>query len=163
MPDMLAFCKWLEGSWVGGGVRESLWLFPVIETLHLLGMTALVGAVAVFDFRLMGWVMRRERVAELGSRLLPWAWAGFAVQVITGAILFSSEAVKVYGNPAFRVKMLLIGLTGVHALIFHLIVGRDVATWDAGATLPAKAKVAGGVSILLWIGVVAAGRFIGFV
>jgi len=163
MPDMLAFCKWLEGSWVGGGVRESLWLFPVIETVHLLGMTTLVGTVAVLDFRLLGWVMRRERVSNLASRLLPWAWTGFAVQVITGAILFSSEAVKVYGNPAFRVKMLLMLLTGVHALIFQLIVKRDVATWDAGAALPAKAKVAGGVSILLWIGVVAAGRFIGFV
>jgi len=121
-----------------------------------------VGTIAVFDLRLLGWMLRRERVSELAGRLLPWSWAGFALQVVTGALLFTSEAVKVYTNPAFRVKMLLIFLAGVHALIFHWTVYRDVASWESGV-LPAGAKVAGFVSILLWIGIVAAGRFIGFV
>lgn len=160
---MTAFCKWLEATWVGASVRESLWLFPAVETVHLLGMAALVGTVAALDFRLLGWAMRRQRVTEVAARLLPWMWAGFAVQVVTGAMLFSSEAVHVFSNPAFRVKMLLIFLAGMHALIFHFVVCRDVASWDEGAVLPAKAKIAGGVSILIWIGVVAAGRFIGFV
>src|SRR5947209_5147418 len=163
MPDLLALCERLDQSAMGTAVRESLWLFPAIETVHLLGMAALVGTVGVLDLRLLGWLMRRERVSELASRLLPWAWAGFALQVITGALLFSSEAVKVYGNPAFRLKMLLILLTGVHALVFHWIVNRDVASWDDSAVLPVKAKVSGLVSILLWVGIVAAGRFIGFV
>jgi hypothetical protein len=163
MPDLLAFCKWLEQTAVGAAIRESLWLFPAIETVHLLGMAALVGTVGVLDLRLLGWLKRREPVSELASRLLPWAWAGFALQVITGGLLFSSEAVKVYSNPAFRLKMLLIFLTGVHALVFHWIVNRDVASWDASAVLPVKAKVSGLVSILLWVGIVAAGRFIGFV
>jgi hypothetical protein len=163
MPDMLSFCKWLEQTSVGASVRESLWLFPAIETLHLLGMAALVGTIAVFDLRLLGWMMRRERVSELAGRLLPWSWAGFAVQVLTGALLFMSEAVKIYTNPAFRVKMLLIFLAGLHALIFHRTIYRDVATWDASEVLPAGAKVAGFVSIVLWVGIVAAGRFIGFV
>ena len=163
MPDMLAFCKWLEQTSVGAGIRESLWLFPAIETVHLLGMAALVGSAAVLDLRLLGWMMRPERVSELAGRLLPWAWAGFAVQVVTGALLFSSEAIKVYTNPAFRLKMLLILLAGVHALVFHWTVYRDVATWDDSAVLPAGAKVSGLVSILLWVGIVAAGRFIGFV
>jgi hypothetical protein len=163
MLDMLAICKWLEQSWVGGAVRESLWLFPAIETVHLLGMAALVGTVTVVDLRLLGWVMRRERVSALMGRWLPWAWAGFAGQVVPGGVLFSSEAVKVCGNPAFRLKMVLILLAGVHALIFHWTVGRDMATWDANMVLPARAKIAGGISILLWVGIVAAGRFIGFV
>jgi len=160
---MLPFCKWLEPTSVGAGIRESLWLFPAIETLHLLGMTALVGTAAVFDLRLLGWMLRRERVSELAGRLLPWTWAGFALQMVTGTLLFTSEAVKVYTNPAFRVKMLLIVLAGVHALIFHWGVYRDVASWDDSGVLPVGAKVAGFVSILLWIGIVAAGRFIGFV
>jgi len=163
MPGLLAFCKWLEQTAVGAAIRESLWLFPAIETMHLLGMAALVGAVGVLDLRLLGWLMRRERVTELASRLLPWAWAGFALQVITGGLLFSSEAVKVYGNPAFRLKMLLIFLAGVHALVFHWIVNRDVGSWDDRAVLPVKARVSGLVSILIWVGIVAAGRFIGFV
>ena len=163
MPDMLAFCKWLEQTSVGGAVRQSLWLFPAIETVHLLGMAALVGTVTVLDLRLVGWMLRRERVSDLARRLLPWSWTGFAVQVVTGSILFSSEAVKVYGNPAFRLKMVLILLAGLHALIFHKTVYRDSETWDDSAILPAKAKAAGCISILLWIGIVAAARFIGFV
>jgi hypothetical protein len=163
MPDMLAICRWLEQTSVGAGVRESLWLFPAIETIHLLGMAALVGTVVVFDLRLLGWVLRRERVSEIAGRLLPWSWVGFAVQVVTGTVLFMSEAVKVYTNPAFRVKILLIFLAGMHALIFHRTVYRGVASWDDSGVLPASAKVAGLVSILLWVGIVAAGRFIGFV
>jgi len=158
---MLAFCKWLEQTPVGASVRESLWLFPVIETLHLLGMAALVGTIVVFDLRLLGWILRRERVSQLAARLLPWIWTAFAVQVVTGALLFMSEATKMYANPAFRVKMLLICLAGIHALIFHST--RDTVTWDDGGVLPVGAKIAGFVSILLWLAVVAAGRFIGFV
>jgi hypothetical protein len=160
---MQALCKWLEQTSVGASVRESLWLFPVIETVHLLGMATLVGAIATFDLRLLGWVLQRVRVTELARRLFPWAWAGFAVQVVTGVMLFSSEAVKVVANPAFQVKMFLIFLAGVHALIFHWTIYRDKAVWDESAELPAGAKVAGLVSIVLWVGVVAAGRFIGFV
>lgn len=163
MPDLLPFCRWLEQTSVGAAVRQSLWLFPAIETVHLLGMAALVGTISAFDLRLLGWMLRRERVSELARRLLPWAWAGFAVQVITGTLLFSSEAVKVYTNPAFQLKMLLLFFAGVHALIFHWTIYRNVATWDDTPVLPAGAKVAGFVSILLWIGIVAAGRFIGFV
>lgn len=162
MPDLLPFCKWLEQTSLGAAVRESLWLFPAIETLHLLGMAALVGTVAILDFRLLGWVMRRERFSALAGRLLPWAWVGFAAQVVTGVLLFSSEAVKVYTNPAFRLKVLLILLVGVHALIFHWTVYRDVATWDDSAVLPVRVKVSALLSVVLWIGIVAAGRFIGF-
>ena len=144
-------------------MRESLWLFPAIESVHLLGMAALVGTITVFDLRLLGWMMRREPVSELARRLLPWTWLGFAVQVVTGVMLFLSEAAKVYANPAFRLKILMILLAGLHALIFHKIIYRNVATWDEGDVLPIGAKVSGLVSILLWIGIVAAGRFIGFV
>jgi hypothetical protein len=160
---MLALCRWLEQTAVGAAIRDSLWLFPAIETVHLLGMAALVGTVVVFDLRLLGWAMRRERVSDLGAQLIPWAWAAFVVQALTGGLLFMSEAVKVYGNPAFRVKMVLILLAGVHALIFHWTVYRDLAVCDDRGILPARAKIAGSVSILLWVGIVAAGRFIGFV
>jgi hypothetical protein len=163
MPDLLALCKWLEQTWIAASVRESVWLFPAIETVHLLGMAALVGTVGAFDLRLLGWVMRHAPVSETGRRLLPWAWAGFAVQVLTGALLFSSEAVKIYPNPAFRLKMLLILLAGVQALVFHRTVYRAVSKWDQTGLLPWSAKLSGWVSLVLWVGVVASGRFIGFV
>lgn len=163
MLDTQELCKWLEQTPVAASVRESLWLFPVIETVHLLGMAVLIGTIGAFDLRLLGWAMRQVRVTELAARLLPWSWVGFAVQVVTGGLLFSSEAVKVSANPAFEVKMVLLGLAGVHALIFHLTIYRDVANWDDCRVLPAGAKVAGLISILMWVGIVAAGRFIGFV
>jgi hypothetical protein len=163
MPDILAICKWLEQTSVGAGVRESLWLFPVIESLHLLGMAVLVGTIFILDLRLLGWTMRRVRVSALAGWLFPWTWAGFTIQLVTGTLLFSSEAVKLYANPAFRLKLLLICAAGVHALIFHRFVYRDVAAWNDSAVLPAGAKIAGLISILIWAGIVAAGRFIGFV
>jgi hypothetical protein len=157
------FCGWLEQSTVGAAVRQSLWLFPAIETVHLLGMTILVGTVAAFDLRLLGGALRRTRVSQLARRLLPWAWAGFGLQVVTGALLFCSEAAKMYVNPAFRLKMLLICLAGAQALIFQLAAGRKLAAWDERAAVPVMARIGGLISILLWIGVVAAGRWIGFI
>jgi len=163
MPEAPWFCQWLQQTHIGASVRESLWLFPAIETVHLLGMAALTVAISILDLRLMGWILRREPISSLGKRLLPWIWIAFAVQLVTGVVLFSSEAVKLYGNPAFRLKLLLIAIAGLQALIFHRTVYRDVESWDQSLVLPARAKIAGFISLLLWIGVVTAGRFIGFV
>ena len=160
---MLEFCQWLDQTAVGSTIRQSLWLFPAIETVHLLGMAALVGTITVLDLRLLGWAMPQRRVSEVTARLLPWAWLGFGVQVVTGVLLFSSEAVKIYGNPAFRLKMLLLLLSGIQALIFQTVVSRKLPTWDDRPALPVMAKVMGMISILLWLAIVTAGRFIGFV
>ena len=160
---MLEFCHWLDQTAVGAAIRQSLWLFPAIETVHLLGMAALVGTITVLDLRLLGWAMPQRRVSQVAARLLPWAWLGFGVQVVTGALLFSSEAVKIYGNPAFRLKMLLLLLAGVQAVIFQTVVYRKLTAWDERPSPPVMAKVMGTISILLWVAIVTAGRFIGFV
>jgi uncharacterized protein DUF6644 len=160
---MLEFCQWLEQTSIGAAIRQSLWLFPAVETVHLLGLAALVGIITVLDLRLLGWAMPQRRVSQVAAQLIPWAWFGFGVQVVTGVLLFSSEAVKIYGNPAFRVKMLLLLLAGVQAVIFQTVVSRKLPTWDDQPSLPVAAKVMGLVSILLWLGIVTAGRFIGFV
>ncbi len=163
MDALLAFAKWLEQTSIGAGVRQSLWLFPAIETVHLLGMAALLATIGAFDLRLAGFILRGERVSSLARRLLPWAWAGFVVQVITGFLLFSSEAKHMVVNPAFRVKMVLILLAGAHALIFQLTARRTMPAWDDQITPPAMVRIAGLLSLLLWMGVVAAGRWIGFI
>jgi len=160
---MLEFCQWLDQTAVGSTIRQSLWLFPAIETVHLLGMAVLVGTITVLDLRLLGWAMPQKRVSDVTARLLPWAWLGFGVQVVTGTLLFSSEAVKIYGNPAFRLKMLLLLLAGIQALIFQTVVSRKLPAWDDRPSLPVMAKVMGVISILLWVAIVTAGRFIGFV
>lgn len=163
MDSLLTICKWLEQTPVGAAVRQSLWLFPIIETVHLLGMAALVSIVAVFDFRLLGWALTDMRVSHLARYLFPWAWAAFALQVLTGTMLLASEATHMYANPAFRTKVLLIAFAGLHVLVFRLAVYRNVAAWDTNRVPPVAARILGAVSILIWIGVVAAGRMIGFV
>ncbi len=163
MAEVPVFCKWLEQTPIAAGVRQSLWLFPAIETAHLLGMAALLATIGAFDLRLAGFILRAECVSSLASRLLPWAWAGFSAQVVTGTLLFSSEATHMVINPAFRVKMVLILLAGAHALIFHFTARRTIPAWDAKIPPPAAVRIAGLISLLLWTGVVAAGRWIGFI
>src|SRR5882672_2532360 len=96
MPQLLTLCKWLEQTSVGAGVRESLWLFPAIETVHLFGIILLVGSTVAFDLRLLGFALREHSVSRLASRLLPWAWIGFAVQVLGIA------SVRVGGDEVLR-------------------------------------------------------------
>jgi hypothetical protein len=163
MPDMLSACKWLEHTSVGTAVRESLWLFPMIETLHLFGIVLLVGSTSALDLRLLGLSLRNQPVSSVAARLLPWAWVGFAVQILTGILLFSSEAAKLYANPAFRLKMLMILLAGINAMVFHWTAYRSVDKWDDAPNTPIRAKVAGALSILFWFGIVAAGRWIAFI
>jgi hypothetical protein len=126
-------------------------------------MAVLVVSVAALDLRLLGWTLGRTRVSDLACRLLPWIWSAFAVQVITGILLFSSEAVKLYDNPAFRLKLLLILLAGAQALVFRSVAFRRLPSWDDRGILPIGAKLSGAISLLLWTAIVTAGRFIGFV
>jgi len=158
-----AFCGWLEYTLVGKHVRESLWLFPVIETVHIFGIILLVGATSILDLRLMGLTFRDEAVSKLGGRFLPWAWAGFLIQVCTGLLLFSSEASKMVMNYAFLIKMSLIVVAGINAFVFHEISYKSVGKWDNDPVAPLAARAAGLISILLWFGIVAAGRWIAYV
>ena len=115
------------------------------------------------DLRLLGLSLRNQPVSTVAGRLLPWAWVGFLVQIVTGVLLFSSEATKCYTNMAFRLKMLMILLAGVNAMVFHWTAYRSVGKWDDAPTTPIGAKFAGSFSILLWFGIVAAGRWIAFI
>jgi hypothetical protein len=155
--------QWSYHTAIGTLVRQSLWLFPVIETVHLFGIVCLVGSTSILDLRLMGVAFKEDPASKLAERYLPWALAGFAVQVVTGAVMFASEATMLYNNIAFDVKMLLILLAGLNALVFHFLAYRRVAIWDNDARGPISAQFAGLFSILLWFGIVAAGRWIAYV
>jgi uncharacterized membrane protein len=163
MHLVVAFCQWLEHTSIGTAVRESLWLFPVIETVHIFGIISLVGSTSILDLRLMGLTFREEPVSKLAQRFLPWAWVGFVVQVVTGVLMFSSEATKMYGNLAFRIKMLLILTAGINAFVFDRLAYQSVGKWDNDPVAPLSARIAGLLSILLWFGIVAAGRWIAYV
>src|SRR4051812_19077471 len=105
MPDLFAWCRWLEATSPAALMRDSTWMFPAVETVHLIGIVLLVGSTSVLDLRLLGLTLRGTSVSNLTDRVLPWAWVGFVIQILTGLLLFASEATKTYPNVVFRLKM----------------------------------------------------------
>jgi hypothetical protein len=143
-------------------MRDSLWIFDITETVHTLGIILVAGTIMLVDLRLLGMGLRREPVSHVVSRIVPWTLAGFCLMFLTGGWLFSAEASKLYHSPAFRIKMMLLSLAGLNALIFHLTVYRRAAEWDDVPVAPMRARVAGLLSLVLWIGIIAAGRSIAY-
>ncbi len=162
MHFLYHFCNWLQHTSVGTAVAESDWLFPAIETVHIWGIILLVGTTGVLDLRLLGLILKNERVSELHHRLIRWTWTGFAVMFVSGSLMFSSEATKMYSNGVFRFKMLLILLTGLNAMIFETTAFRNVAQWDTSSRTPVGARLAACFSLVAWVGVIAAGRWIAY-
>jgi uncharacterized membrane protein len=144
------------------GVKESSWQFPVIESIHSLALSVMLWPAAILDLRLLDLVMRRRPVSQVAAQFLPWTWTGFIVMVLSGVVLFWSEAVKCYNSPFFRVKVILLIVAGINAFIFHFTVFRDADAWDQHAATPLRAKLAGGFSLAVWIGVVAMGRALAY-
>jgi hypothetical protein len=155
-------CAWLETGIVGSAVSQSPWMFPAIETLHVIAISLVVGSIAVLDLRLIDHSWRSRAVTELTLDVLPWTWGSFAVAVVTGSLLFCSAAHKYVFDISFQLKMLMLLLAGVNMSVFHFFTYRGVHSWNHGVPTPPAAKIAGGLSLLFWIGVVACGRWIGF-
>lgn len=133
------------------------WVFPVVETLHVLGFTLLVGTVVILDLRLLGWRLQKQPVSQVAGDLSPWIWTGIIVQLITGPYLFSGDPFEYVQVTAFRVKMTLL----LVALIFHFTAIR-AATAPARDTQPLGwRRLAAVVSVGLWVSVVLGGMWIG--
>jgi hypothetical protein len=160
--DISPLFHWLHETPFATAIRESGVLFPWIESVHVLALTLVVGSIAIVDLRLLGIASVNRSVASLSTDVLPFTWAAFVLAVLTGSALFASHAVGYAGNLQFRMKMLLLVLAGVNMLLFHLIVGRGIGRWTDPGITPWQGKIAGLISLLLWIGIVASGRWIGF-
>jgi hypothetical protein len=156
------FCQWLFDSQVGTAIRESVYVFPIIDAVHVLGMALLVGTVAILDLRLLGVILKTEPVSQVAKQVLPLTWCGFGVMFVSGFLLFWAEAAKSYGNPAFRIKLVLLFLVGLNPLIFHSTIYRSVANWNQAEVTPRRARLAAVLSLTLWGGIIAAGRSIAY-
>src|SRR6202030_1430821 len=154
---------WLEGTSPAIAISESSWLFPGIESVHVLAIALVVGSITMVDLRLLDINLRERPVGELIAEVLPWTWASFAVAVCSGALLFSSNATHYWGTVPFRAKMLLLLLAGINMAVLHATTYRTVGSWGGRPAPPRAARIAGGISLGLWIGVVTFGRWIGFV
>jgi hypothetical protein len=153
--------SWLESTEIATAIRESTWLFPTIETVHVFAIVLVVGSVMIVDLRLLNVASRERSVTDLTREVLPWTWAAFALAALSGGLLFTSSAMKYVNNLPFRFKMVLLLLAGVNMLVFHRLTSRSIAGWDRSIP-PTPARVAGGLSLLLWFGVISLGRWIGF-
>lgn len=138
------------------------WMFPALETVHVFSLAAVLGAIAVVDWRLLGFSGHDHSLSVLSRQALPFTWVGFGLAVVSGSLMFLGQAPEYAANPAFQLKLALIALAGINMLAFHALTWTSVSHWDQHAPPPLAARVAGGLSLLLWIGVVACGRWIAF-
>jgi hypothetical protein len=151
---------WLRDTWIGEFVRNSTWAFPTLQSLHFIGMALLIGIVCAIDLRVLG-VARAIPLAPL-HRLLPLAFIGFGLNLLTGIFFFCHDPWVYAFNPAFRLKILLILVAGLNALWFRLGVFLDLETWGPGIEASRLAKTISALSLLIWLGVITAGRYIAF-
>jgi hypothetical protein len=154
------FLHALEMSAVGEAMRQSLVLYPVVETLHIVGFSILIGSIIAFDLRVLGFG-RAVPLEAAARHLLPVSWIGFAIAVPMGLLLFTTEATSIAENPSFLVKMSLIILAGLNMAIFHFGSWRSVSLW-ANGPVPGAARAGALASMVLWLGVLAGGRLIAY-
>jgi len=152
----------LQGSSLAGAIRDSLLLFPLLESAHVLGLALVFGTIAVIDLRLLGVASAGRSFRRMSSDILKWTWAGFALSAVTGALMFITNATVYFYNVPFRVKMALLVLAGLNMLVFELTAGRTIRSWDEAPSAPPIGKTVAALSLVLWIAVIFAGRVIGF-
>jgi hypothetical protein len=139
-----------------------LWGFPILVTIHIIGLVFSVGIVLWLDLRLLGVSMTGVPVSRVYRRLMPLAFVGFAVMIVSGATILTGFATSAYKNPYFRVKLVALLLAGINALVYHTNIERRIALWDRSPTPPSLARMAGIISILAWTTVILAGRMMSY-
>jgi hypothetical protein len=158
---MTGVLEWLQSSALATGIRDSLYLFPLIESFHVVGLATLFGTIAILDFRLIGLASIRRPVTLVMSDIMKWAWIAFVLTVSTGALMFITNASTYYQNFFFRTKMVLLVLAGVNVLLFELTSGRMIHR-DKDAGVSGAGKTAAVLSLVLWVAIIFMGRWIGF-
>lgn len=161
MQWLIDFLTWLGETPLSLSIAESTWLFPAIEVIHIFAISLVFGTIAIIDLRLLGLASTNRRYTEMARELLPWTWGAWFVAASFGTLLLASRPVAYFENIDFRLKFLCMGLAAVNMLVFQFVTARDVAEWDKGR-VPLAGRVAGGLSLVLWIGVVYFARKTGF-
>jgi len=156
-----AIQAWPISAALRGETAGTEWLFPIVETLHVMALTLVFGSIAMLDLRLLGIASRNVPVSRLSREVLPWTWSAWGAAAVFGTLMFMAKAETYAGNLQFRLKFVCMGLAALNMLIFNFGAYRRVARWDSDDP-PMSAKLAGALSLSLWIGVVFFGRWVGF-
>jgi hypothetical protein len=160
--SILSFLEWLASTEWSIALHESLYVYPLVESTHVLTLGLFVGLAVMFDLRLLGWAFTSVPVTEFTRRVLPWTKVGFAIMMATGVLLFYAIPVRNYQNIFFRVKMIMLALALVNIWYFHNRIERGVASWDLDQRPPRAARFAALTSIILWFAIAVSGRMIAY-
>jgi len=152
----------IEYSPMGVSIAESLWAFPMVETVHVMALVTVLGTLLVMDLRMLGWASTAVPIRKVSEDTLKWTWMAFVLAAITGTILWVSKAHSYMINPYFLTKMGLMAVAGLNMLFFHFVTYKTVDQWDTAASPPAAVKLSAVLSLVLWIVIVFCGRAIGF-
>ena len=159
--DITPWLKSLEDSGVATTIRNSSYLFPSLEAVHVLALGLMLGTITVVDLRMLGVASKARSAERVSSEVLKWTWAAFAVVALSGFTMFTTNA-RVYAhNTAFLIKLCLLAAAGINMAVFHLTADRTIDRWDRESA-PPIGKAAAVLSLALWIAVVFAGRVVGF-
>ena len=146
-------------SWEIGGT----YLFPLLESIHVVAACLVLGSIFMVDLRLLGLAANRYAISTLSSELAPWSWFAFVVATITGLGMFITRAASHVVNPAFQWKLFLLALAGLNMAYFHFKIYKQISRWDKGVNTPGNVKLVGAMSLILWSGVMLAGRWVGHI
>lgn len=157
-----SFSRFLNDSSIAIAIRDSLWIFPALLTLHGIAICAFIGFAALVDLRILGWTLRRTPVLEIGQSLLPWAMSGFAVVVLSGAFVYLAEPARFAANSFFQVKVLMLFIGGLNAWACYRRVYQRASEWDQAGQVPRSARIACGFSLAFWAMLIVAGQLTPF-
>jgi hypothetical protein len=152
----------LSNASLAQAISQGALSFPMLECIHVVAISMVVGTIAIVDLRLLGYRSHRRGVRQLIRDVLPYTWAAFAVAALAGSLLFISSAPRYAHNAHFQLKLVLIVLAAINMAFFHLTIYRRVAEWDDLLPTPVQARVAGATSLCLWVTVIFLGRWVGF-
>jgi hypothetical protein len=152
----------IQNTHIASSIRDSLFLFPMLESIHVVGLALVFGTIAIVDLRLLGLASTHRPFRAMASDILKWTWVAFTITFLTGGLMFSTNATVYFHNPVFQAKMALLLLAGINMGIFEMTCGRTTRQWDTSPSPPVRAKTAAVISLTLWISVIFLGRWIGF-
>jgi uncharacterized protein DUF6644 len=160
--DISTFLASLESSALAARIRDSLYIFPLIESTHVVGLAMVFGTIAIIDLRLLGLASTRRPFSRIASDTLKWTWVAFLVTAATGALMFITNAGVYYHNFFFRTKMVMLAMAGINMIFFELTAGRTVPRWDKAPSAPLIGRTTALLSLAIWITIIFLGRWIGF-
>ena len=156
---LLGFFKWMAETPWSVALHESLYGYPIVESVHVWALCLFVGLAVVLDLRLTGLSFTTVPISQLSKRILPWTTFGFVIMVLSGVLLFYAIPIRSYQNIFFRAKLVLLLLAGVNAWVFH---PRGIPSWDKDPVPPRSARFAGWASLVLWMTIIFCGRMIAY-